>query len=89
MRKPDWMTNIKLFIKHKSWFLVAGWTANKGDELHWDYEYARSREEWERILNDLKKSEWNINNVPDAELISEKKLIGYGVADASKEWTKN
>ena len=36
----------------------------------------------------FKKSEWK-NNVPDAELISEKKLIGYGVADVSKEWTKN
>lgn len=55
MRKPEiWMTNLKLFIKHKSWFLVAGWTANKGDELHGDYEYVKDREQWEKLLNDLK-----------------------------------
>jgi hypothetical protein len=59
MRKPEiWMTNLKLFIKHKSWFLVAGWTANKGNELHGDYEYVKDREQWEKLLNDLKKSEW-------------------------------
>ena len=55
MRKPEiWMTNLKLFIKHKSWFLVAGWTANKGDELHGDYEYVKDRVQWEKLLNDLK-----------------------------------
>lgn len=81
MRKPEiWMTNLKLFIKHKSWFLVAGWTANKGDELHGDYEYVKDRVQWEKLLNDLKKSEWK-DNVLDAELISEKKLIGYGAID--------
>ncbi len=62
MKKPEiWMTNLKLFIKNKAWFLVAGWTANKWKELHWDYEYVRSREEWEKLLNDLKKSEWKDN----------------------------
>jgi hypothetical protein len=55
MKKPEiWMTNLKLFIKHKSWFLVAGWTANKGDELHGDYEYVKDRVQWEKLLNDLK-----------------------------------
>lgn len=55
MRKPEiWMTNLKLFIKHKSWFLVAGWTANKGDEIHGDYEYVKDRVQWEKLLNDLK-----------------------------------
>jgi len=39
-------------------------------------------------LNDLKKSEWK-NNVWDAECISKKKLINYGVADVWREWTKN
>ena len=53
MRKPEiWMTNLKLFIKYKSWFLVAGWTANKGDELHGDYEYV-SREQWEKAIKEL------------------------------------
>ena len=32
----------------------------------------------------FKKSEWK-NNVLDAECILEKKLIGYGAIDASKE----
>lgn len=88
MRKPEiWMTNLKLFIKHKSWFLVAGWTANKGDELHGDYEYVKDREQWEKLLNDLKKSEWK-NNAWDADCIYIK-TRNYGARIVSKEWTKN
>ena len=83
MRKPEiWMTNLKLFIKYKSWFLVAGWTANKGDELHGDYEYVKDREQWEKLLNDLKKSEWNTNSAAVVVAISKMKLINYGVTNA-------
>lgn len=57
MNKP-YVDNPKYFIKKKSWFLVAWWIGYKWKELHWDYEYVRNREEWEKLLNDLKKSEW-------------------------------
>jgi len=87
MNKP-YVDNPKYFIKKNCWFLVAWWIGYKWKELHWDYEFVRNREEWEKLLNDLKKSEWK-DNVPDAELISEKKLIGYGAVDVFKEWTKN
>ena len=39
------MTNLKLFIKDKTGFLVAGWTANKGEELHGDYVFVKDRKE--------------------------------------------
>ena len=87
MNKP-YVDNPKYFIKKKSWFLVAWWIGYKWKELHWDYEYVRNREEWEKLLNDLKKSEWK-NNVWDAECISEKKLIGYGAIDVLSVWMKN
>lgn len=60
MNKP-YVDNPKYFIKKKSWFLVAWWIGYKWKELHWDYEYVRNREEWEKLLNDLKKSEWKDN----------------------------
>ena len=86
MRKPEiWMTNLKLLIKHKSWFLVAGWTANKGDELHGDYEYVKDREQWEKLLNDLKKSEWNTDSAAAVVAILKMKLINYGARDAWRE----
>jgi len=54
MKKPEiWMTNLKLFIKNKAWFLVAGWTANKGEELHGDYVFVKDRKEWEKVLECL------------------------------------
>lgn len=76
MNKP-YVDNPKYFIKKKSWFLVAWWIGYKWKELHWDYEYVRSREEWEKLLNDLKKSEWK-NNVWDAEEIW-KRIRNYDV----------
>lgn len=54
MKKPEiWMTNLKLFIKDKTGFLVAGWTANKGKELHGDYVFVKDRKEWEKVLECL------------------------------------
>ena len=47
------MTNLKLFIKDKTGFLVAGWTANKGKELHGDYVFVKNRKEGEKVLECL------------------------------------
>ena len=65
MNKP-YVDNPKYFIKKKSWFLVAWWIGYKWKELHWDYEYVRSREEWEKLLNDLK----NLNEKTMCEMLS-------------------
>ena len=61
MNKP-YVDNPKYFIKKNCWFLVAWWIGYKWKEVHWDYKYVRSREEWEKLLNDLKKSEWKNND---------------------------
>lgn len=48
------MRDVRFFIKKKDgWFLVAGWVAKKGNELHWDYVFVKNREEWEKIIKDL------------------------------------
>lgn len=59
LKRPEiWITDVEWFVKkNHQWWWCAWWKGHLEDELHWDYIFVNSEEEWNQILNFI-KSEW-------------------------------
>lgn len=57
--KPEWMSDLKFFLRSYLWRIVAWWKGYKWKELHWDYEYVSSKEKGEEKLKEYWYKEWD------------------------------